>query len=124
MAMAQGCIGDIVADGRVDGGDLGILLNAWGPCPNGASGCPGDLDSDGSVSGSVDGADLGILLAAWGNCPNPLVPSWATLIEALPDPAVITDQALRAVITASGLAWRVRDMGTGIEMRLCRREHS
>jgi|LauGreDrversion4_2_1035121.scaffolds.fasta_scaffold308262_2 formylglycine-generating enzyme required for sulfatase activity len=112
------CVADLNGDRIVNGADLGVLLNAWGPCPNGTSGCPGDLDSDGSVSGSVDGADLGILLAAWGNCPNPLVPSWATLIEALPDPAVITDQALRAAITASGLAWRVRDTGTQIEMLL------
>jgi formylglycine-generating enzyme required for sulfatase activity len=70
------------------------------------------------VSGSVDGADLGILLAAWGNCPGPVVPSWATLIEVQPDPAVVTDPALRAAIEATGLAWRVRDSGTQIEMLL------
>jgi formylglycine-generating enzyme required for sulfatase activity len=47
-----------------------------------------------------------------------IVPSWATLIEAAPDPAVVTDQALRAVIVATNHAWRVRDAVTGIEMLL------
>ena len=47
-----------------------------------------------------------------------ITPSWATLVEALPDPAVVTDATLRAAITASGFAWRVRDNGTGIEMLL------
>jgi len=49
---------------------------------------------------------------------NCMVPSWATLIEALPDPAVVTDPSLLAAISATGLAWRVRDAGTGIEMLL------
>lgn len=31
-ARAQ-CIGDIVPDGRMDGGDLGVLLAYWGPSP-------------------------------------------------------------------------------------------
>jgi len=112
------CVADLNGDRLVDGADLGILLNAWGPCPNGDPGCPGDLDADGSVSGSVDGADLGILLAAWGACPGTVVPSWATLVEAQPDPAVVTDQALRAAIVATGLAWRVRDAATQMEMLL------
>jgi len=112
------CVADLNGDRLVDGADLGILLNAWGPCPNGDPGCPGDLDADGSVSGSVDGADLGILLAAWGACPGTVVPSWATLVEAQPDPAVVTDPTLRAAISATGLPWRVRDRGTGIEMLL------
>jgi formylglycine-generating enzyme required for sulfatase activity len=47
-----------------------------------------------------------------------IVPSWATLIEAMPDPAVVTDPTLRAAITATGLAWRVRDTGTQMEMML------
>jgi formylglycine-generating enzyme required for sulfatase activity len=46
------------------------------------------------------------------------VPAWATLLEALPDSAVVTDPNLRAAITASGLAWRVRHAVTGIEMLL------
>lgn len=46
------------------------------------------------------------------------VPSWATLIEAQPNPAVVTNPELLNAITATGLAWRVRDVGTGIEMLL------
>ena len=47
-----------------------------------------------------------------------VVPSWATLVEATPDPAVVTDVTLRAAISASGLAWRVRDTATQMEMVL------
>ena len=47
-----------------------------------------------------------------------VVPSWATLVEAQPDPAVVTDPALRAAIAATGFAWRVRDTGTQMEMLL------
>jgi len=46
------------------------------------------------------------------------VPAWATLIEAMPDPAVVTDAALRNAITASGFAWRIRDNSSNIEMLL------
>ena len=47
-----------------------------------------------------------------------VVPTWATLLEASPDPAVVTDANLRAAIVASGLAWRVRDNASNIEMVL------
>jgi formylglycine-generating enzyme required for sulfatase activity len=47
-----------------------------------------------------------------------VVPSWATLIEALPDPAVVWDENLRAKILATGYAWRVKDTATQIEMML------
>jgi formylglycine-generating enzyme required for sulfatase activity len=47
-----------------------------------------------------------------------LVPSWATLIDALPDPAVVWDNALQAEILASGFAWHVMDTATQIEMML------
>jgi formylglycine-generating enzyme required for sulfatase activity len=47
-----------------------------------------------------------------------VVPSWATLIEATPDPAVVTNEAYRAVILATGYAWRVRDNASQIEMLL------
>jgi formylglycine-generating enzyme required for sulfatase activity len=47
-----------------------------------------------------------------------VVPSWATLVEAQPDPAVVTDPALRAAIAATGLPWRVRDTATQVEMLL------
>jgi formylglycine-generating enzyme required for sulfatase activity len=46
------------------------------------------------------------------------VPSWATVIEFAPNPAVVTNATMRAAITATGLAWRVRDTGTQIEMLL------
>ncbi len=48
---------DLNGDGVVDGADLGILLNSWGPC----AGCAADLNGN----GFVNGADLGILLAAF-----------------------------------------------------------
>ncbi len=50
--------GDLDGNGTVNGADLTLLLNAWGPC----SGCPADLNGDGSVGA----ADLAILLNAWG----------------------------------------------------------
>jgi formylglycine-generating enzyme required for sulfatase activity len=106
----QPCIGDLTSDGVVNGLDLGILLGAWGT-DGGATGA--DIDG----SGLVGGGDLGLMLSAWGACPV-TVPSWATLLQARPDPAVVTDPALRASIEATGLAWRVRDTGTGIEMLL------
>ena len=105
-AMAQ-CPGDITGNGVVDGADLGAVLTTWG-APQGQ----GDLNGD----GTVDGADLGLLLTKWGPCIT--VPSWATLIEAQPDPAVVWDEGLRAAITATGLAWRVKDTATQMEMLL------
>ncbi len=45
-------------------------------------------------------------------------PAWATLIEELPNPAVVTDEPLRIRIIATRLAWRVLDTGTNIEMVL------
>jgi formylglycine-generating enzyme required for sulfatase activity len=47
-----------------------------------------------------------------------IVPTWATPVEAMPDPAVVTNSTLRAAITATGLAWRVRDTATQMEMLL------
>ncbi len=112
IAAAQGsCTADLNGDRVVDGTDLGALLAAWGPC--GPTHCEADL----RASGVVDGADLGLLLGSWGACPV-IVPQWATLIDAEPDPAVVTDPALRSEIAATGLAWRVRDTGTQIEMLL------
>jgi hypothetical protein len=48
---------DLNGDGAVNGDDLGILLNEWGPC----SGCAADFDQN----GNVDGDDLGSLLGSW-----------------------------------------------------------
>ena len=47
-----------------------------------------------------------------------IIPSWATMLEELPDPAVVTDANLRTAIMASGFAWRVRDNSSNIEMLL------
>jgi formylglycine-generating enzyme required for sulfatase activity len=108
------CLGDIVNDRTVNGADLGTLLAYWGPVTSGAFSIASDLNND----GDIDGSDLGILLAYWGACPTANVPVWATPLETQPDPAVVTDPALRAAIVATGLPWRVRDTGTGIEMLL------
>lgn len=53
-------LGDIDCDGSVSGGDLGIVLLLFGPCPDPFS-CVGDLDNN----GEVDGGDLGLLLLSW-----------------------------------------------------------
>jgi hypothetical protein len=55
------CEGDLDNDGDVDGGDLGLFLALWGPCP---APCAGDFDND----GDVDGGDLGLFLSKWGPC--------------------------------------------------------
>ena len=47
-----------------------------------------------------------------------VVPSWATLVEAQPDPAVVSDPFLLQAIAATGLAWRIRDTGSGMPMVL------
>ena len=47
-----------------------------------------------------------------------VVPAWATLLEASPEPAVVTDANLRAAIVASGFAWRIKDTSSNIEMLL------
>ena len=110
-ATGQSCPADLNGDESTNGVDLGALLAAWGPCATGTS-CPGDLDGD----SDVDAGDLTALLAAWGPCVT--VPAWATLIEAFPDPAIVHNATLRDAITATGLAWRVRDTATQIELVL------
>jgi formylglycine-generating enzyme required for sulfatase activity len=45
-------------------------------------------------------------------------PAWATVLEAMPDPAIVTNPGLRNAIAATGYAWRVRDNLTQIEMVL------
>lgn len=110
LVAEAGCPGELTGDGVVGGADLGVVLGQWGS-DGGTTGA--DLDGDGTVSGS----DLGMLLGAWGACPI-TVPAWATLVEADPDPAVVTDAALREAIAATGLAWRVRDTATQVEMLL------
>jgi hypothetical protein len=56
------CPGDLNADRVVDGADLGIVLDQWGPAqPTTIA----DIDRDGIVNGQ----DLGQLLTHWGACP-------------------------------------------------------
>jgi formylglycine-generating enzyme required for sulfatase activity len=43
---------------------------------------------------------------------------WADVLEQSPNPKVVTDADFLARITATGLPWRVKDKGTGIEMLL------
>ena len=102
------CAADVNHDQRVDGVDLTQILSTWGT--NG-----GSVESDINGDGRVDGVDLAIGLGAWGVCPDP---TWGTVLEWTPDPAVVTDANLRAAITATNLPWRVRDNGTNIEMLL------
>ncbi len=101
------CLEDLDGNGEVGGGDISVMLLDFGPCP----GCGSDLDGDGEVTGS----DISLLLLSFGPCAGP---SWATVIEWVPDPAVIYDANLRADIAATHRPWRVRDNGTGIEMVL------
>ena len=109
-ALANDCPGDVNGDGVVQSRDIAALLGDWGGPPS--EGLVSDIDA----SGIVDARDLALLLQAWGACP--LAPLWATVIEAMPDPAVVTNPALRAAIEATGLAWRVRDRASGVEMLL------
>jgi formylglycine-generating enzyme required for sulfatase activity len=102
---------DLTVNGIIDGSDLGALLAFWGPIN------PVFPQADINHDGVVDGGDLGKLLANWGLC-LPRVPSWATLLEAEPNPAVVTNPELRAAISATGLAWRVRHTLSNIEMLL------
>ena len=106
----QSCTEDILADGVIDGADLGAMLSYWGPRTSAPFSVASDLNND----GIINGGDLGSLLSAWGPCVT--VPSWATIVEAIPDPAVVTDSTLRLAITVSGMAWRVRDTATQMEM--------
>ena len=54
------CNGDFNGDGEVNGADFGLLLAAWGACPD----CMEDINGD----GQVNGADVGLELANWGTC--------------------------------------------------------
>jgi formylglycine-generating enzyme required for sulfatase activity len=47
------------------------------------------------------------------------VPPWpCTVVEVMPDPAVVYDAALRTQILATGLPWRITESAVGIEMLL------
>ena len=100
------CPADVNDDHYVDGLDLATVLSSWGT--NGSS---TGTDFNGDLI--VNGTDLAFVLSEWGVCPGP---TWATVLEWTPNPTVVTDANLRAAIVASGLAWRVRDNSSNIEM--------
>jgi formylglycine-generating enzyme required for sulfatase activity len=104
------CPADVNGNGVVNGVDLAAVLCAWET--DGESEGGADVNGDGTVNGQ----DLAFVLSAWGPCVN--VPTWATLIEFAPDPAVVTNPTLRTAISATGLPWRVRDTATQIEFVL------
>jgi len=106
-ASAQCAAADISDNGVVDAEDLALVLAVWGT---------NNADADINGDGVVEGADLTVVLVSWGPCI--VVPPWATLVEAYPDSLVVTDANLRAAITATGFAWRVKDTATQIEMML------
>lgn len=74
--------------------------------------------SVGAVDVSVSGPNGAATASGAFTYTSIVVPSWATLLEAAPDPAVVTDANLRNAILATGLAWRVRDNASQIEMLL------
>lgn len=53
-------LADLDGSGRIDGGDLAMMLGAWGTC--GSSNCLADFDGN----GVVDGSDLAMIMANWG----------------------------------------------------------
>jgi formylglycine-generating enzyme required for sulfatase activity len=109
LAAAQAsCSADLDGDGVIGNSDIPRLLENWGPCTL----CAADLNADGVVNAD----DLATLIGSWGKVCS-LVP-WATILEASPDPAVVTDPALVKAIVATGFPWRVRDNATQIEMVL------
>jgi formylglycine-generating enzyme required for sulfatase activity len=97
---------------------LGSLASSLAASAVPAQNVPARCAPDINGNGVVDGDDLGALLAAWGPCATVIAPPWASVLEAAPNPAVVTDAATRAAIVASGWAWRVRDANTQIEMVL------
>jgi formylglycine-generating enzyme required for sulfatase activity len=99
------CPSDIDGSNTVDFGDVALILIDFGAC----AGCATDLDG----TGAVDHGDVALALLEFGLCAT-----WFTVLEETPDPAVVYDAGLRAAITTTGLPWRVRDNGTGIEMVL------
>jgi formylglycine-generating enzyme required for sulfatase activity len=75
--------------------------------------------SVGAASVEVTGAKgTGTASGAFTYTVDPIVPAWATLLEATPNPTVVTDANLRAAIVASGFAWRIKDTSSNIEMLL------
>ena len=57
------------------------------------------------------------LMSACGDERGPAL-AWADVLETEPDPTVVTDEHLRARLRATGLPWRVRAKGSGVELLL------
>jgi serine/threonine protein kinase/formylglycine-generating enzyme required for sulfatase activity len=81
-----------------------------------------DTDGDGALD-CKDGCPNDPKKTAPGRagCGNPEPDerlAWAEVLEAQPDPTVVTDAQLRAAIQATGLPWRVRDRRSKIELLL------
>jgi formylglycine-generating enzyme required for sulfatase activity/serine/threonine protein kinase len=105
------CPGDVDGSGAVNAVDISVVLGSWGT----SGGKYPGADVDGS--GTVDAADLSAVLAGWGSCPTSVL-AWGSILQADPSPSVVTDAALRDAIQKTGLPWRVRHRGSGIEMLL------
>jgi formylglycine-generating enzyme required for sulfatase activity len=97
------------------GGVAGTGLSAQSDSQVQVTSPPGSL---GAVDVTVAGPKGTVTVPGGFTYQSIVVPSWATLVEAQPDPAVVTNASLRAAITATGLAWRVRDTATQVEMLL------
>jgi len=110
MSYFKDRVGAITATAAITAGALSIGIN----CESAeAQASCGDINGD----NVVNGIDLAIVLTNWGPC-APQGPAWATVLQWDVDPAVVTDVTLRNAIIATGLPWRVKDTGTGIEMLL------
>jgi formylglycine-generating enzyme required for sulfatase activity len=72
----------------------------------------------GSFDVVVTGAKVSVTVPGGFTFFDLITPPWATLIEAVPDPAVVTNATLRNAVLATGYAWRVKDTATQIEMLL------
>jgi formylglycine-generating enzyme required for sulfatase activity len=121
------------AIGGVPGGTpisiIGHLLNGVSSVTIGGTPCTSVVGVDSTTAtavtpaGSIGAADVVVmgtegtvsLKGGFSYLPF-VVPAWATLLEASPDPAVVTSESLRTAIAAAGWAWRVRDNASGIEM--------
>ncbi|MSR42275.1 MAG: DUF1254 domain-containing protein [Phycisphaerales bacterium] len=88
------CVGDVNCDGEVDGSDLALLLDAWGPA---SAAMP---NADVNEDGTVNAFDLNCLFSGWGDCLGP--PSSVT------DPATIKALAKDAYIWSLPLEFTYR----------------
>jgi len=57
--------GDLDGNGVVNGADLALLLNAWGPVPRDRPFDPRQPDADLDGNGEVGAPDIAMLLGSW-----------------------------------------------------------